>query len=96
VQAKERRNTQFKIIVTHSLGDGPRPISECFKIHIGADEALFLQMKPHLVTKLKLVRNLMLVMSLLILGIGLIQDIMNLFLEVLHPFNEFGFSSASL
>jgi hypothetical protein len=49
-------------------------------------------MQPHLVTNLKLVRNPMLVMSLLILGIGLLQDIMNLLLEVLDPFNEFGCS----
>jgi hypothetical protein len=49
-------------------------------------------MQPHLVTNQKLVRNLMLVMSLLILGIGLLQDIMNLLLEVLDPFKKFGFS----
>jgi hypothetical protein len=32
------------------------------------------------------------VMSLLILVIGLLKNIMNLLLEVLDPFNKFGFS----
>jgi hypothetical protein len=49
-------------------------------------------MKPHLVTNLKIVRNPMLVMPFLILGISLLQDNMELLLEVLDPFNEFGFS----
>jgi hypothetical protein len=32
----------------------------------------------------------MLVMSLLVLGISLLKDVMNLLLEVLDPFNKFG------
>jgi hypothetical protein len=55
---------------------------------VGACEALFLQMQPHLITNLKLVWNLMLVMLLLVLGIGFLQDIMNLLLDVLDPFKK--------
>jgi hypothetical protein len=88
VQAKERGNTQFKSILTHNLRDGVRPILEWFEIPVGVYEALFLQMQPHLITNLKLVWNLMLVMSLLVLGIGFLQDIMNLLLDVLDPFQQ--------
>jgi hypothetical protein len=94
VQAKERGNTQFKSILTHNLCDGVRPISKWFELLVGACEALFLQMQPHLITNLKLVWNLMLVMSLLVLGIGFLQDIMNLLLDVLDPFKKFGSLSA--
>jgi hypothetical protein len=41
VQAKERGNTQFKIILTHNLCDGVRPISEWFDIPMGGCEVLF-------------------------------------------------------
>jgi hypothetical protein len=53
---------------------------------------LFLQMQPDLITNLKLVWNMMLVLSLLVLGVGLQHDIMNLLLEVMDSFNKFGYS----
>jgi hypothetical protein len=34
----------------------------------------------------------MLTMALLVLGIGFLQNIMNLSFDVLDPFNKFGFS----
>jgi hypothetical protein len=89
VQAKERRNTQFKNIVTHNLFVVVRPILEWCELPMGSYEALFLQIQPHLVTNLKLVRNPMMVTSLLILGTALLQDITKLLLEVLDPFNNF-------
>jgi len=49
-------------------------------------------MKPYIFNNLKLVRNSMLFMLLHILGIGLLQDIMNLFLDVLYLFKKFGCS----
>jgi hypothetical protein len=58
----------------------------------GAYEAPFLQMKPYLITNLKLMWNSMLVTSLLVLGIGLLLDSMNLLLEVIYSFNKFRFS----
>jgi hypothetical protein len=81
------RFTQLERIITHNLGDGVIPILEWSKIHVGACEVIFLQMQPHLFTNLKLVRDPMLVMLLLIIGIGLLQYIMNLFLEVMDPFD---------
>jgi hypothetical protein len=33
----------------------------------------------------------MLVMSLLVLGIGFLQDVMDLLVDVLNPFNKYGF-----
>jgi hypothetical protein len=85
-----KSTTQFKRIVTHNFSDGVRPVSKWSKILMGACDVLFLHMKPHLVTNLKLVRSSMMVMPFLILGIGLLQDIMNLFLEVMDLFIEFG------
>jgi hypothetical protein len=89
MEAKERVNTQFKRVLTHSLHDGLRPILQWDEIPMGVFEALFLQMKPCFITNLKLVWNPMLVMSFLVLGIGFLQDIMNLFLDVLDPFKIF-------
>jgi hypothetical protein len=59
---------------------------------MGVCEALFLKMQPHLVTNIKIVRNMMSIMSLLIRGIGLLQDIMNMLLVVLDLFKIFGYS----
>jgi hypothetical protein len=91
VQAKERVNNQLKIILTHNLHDDVSLIHYRFELHVGECEALFLQMQPHFITNLKLVWNTMLVMSLLILGIGFLQDIMNLLLDVLDLFKKIGY-----
>jgi hypothetical protein len=59
---------------------------------MGSYEVLFLQMQPYLISHLKLVWNPMLIMALLVLGIGFLQNIMNLLLDVLDSFNKFGCS----
>jgi hypothetical protein len=91
VQAKERGNTQFKIILTHNLGDGVRTVSEWVELLMGFSKALFLQMKPYLIYHLKLLSYPMLIVVLLIHGIGFMQNIMILLLDVMDSFNEFGF-----
>ena len=58
------------------------------KLPIGSYEALFLQMEANLVAHLEFVWNLMLIMALLVLGNGFLQNIMDLFLDVLNHFNE--------
>ena len=60
------------------------------KLPIGSYEAIFLQMQPNLVSHLEFVWNLMLIMALLVLGIGFLQNIMDLLSDVLNPFNELG------
>jgi hypothetical protein len=45
-------------------------------------------MKPHFVTHLEVVWHPMLIMSLLVLSIGSVQDVMNLLADVLNVFNE--------
>ena len=60
------------------------------KILIKSSEALFLQMQPNLVAHLEFVWNSMLIMALLVLGIGFLQNLMDLLLDVLNIFNEFG------
>ena len=57
---------------------------------IGSCEVLFLQMQPNLVAHLEFVWNPMLIMALLVLGIGFLQNIMDLLLDVLNIFNETG------
>ena len=47
-------------------------------------------MKPDLVTNLEFVYNLILIMALLVLGIGFLQNIMDLLSNVLNIFNEPG------
>ena len=47
-------------------------------------------MQPNLVAHLEFVWNLMLIMALLLLGIGFLQNIMDLLLNVLNPFNKPG------
>jgi hypothetical protein len=83
-----RGNTQFKSIVTHILGDGVRPIAKWMKLPIGSCEALFLKMQQNLVAHLEFVWDPMLIMAPLVLGIGFMQYIMDLFSNVLHLFNE--------
>ena len=62
------------------------------KLSVGPGETLFLQVQPNLVTHFEGMWNSMLFMALLILGIGFLQDVMDLFLNVLNSFNEFGCS----
>ena len=45
-------------------------------------------MQPNFVTHLEFVWNLMLIMALLVLGVGFLQNIMDLLLDVLNIFNE--------
>jgi len=58
---------------------------------MGSYEVLFLYMQLYLTSYLKLVWNPMLIMALLILGIGFLQNNMNLLSDILYPFNKFGF-----
>jgi hypothetical protein len=70
VQAKGRRNIQFQIILTHNLHDGVRNILKWYDLLVVAREVLFLQIYPYLITDLKIVWNLILLMSLFVLGFG--------------------------
>jgi hypothetical protein len=90
VQVKEGENVKIKIIFTHSLGDGIRSIAEWTKILMGSYKSLFLQVQTNFVSHLKLVWHPMLIMVLLVLGIGLLQNILNLLVDVLDSFNELG------
>jgi hypothetical protein len=95
VQAKEGGNVELKIIVTHNLGDGVRSIWSG-KILMGSCKAFFLQMQPNFISHLKLVWHPVLIMALLVLGIGLLQNILNLLVDVLDSFNEQVALSASV
>jgi hypothetical protein len=90
MQAKEWGNVELKSIVTHNLGDGVRSIMEWTKLLMGSCKALFLQMQPNFIAHLKLVGHQVLIMALLVLGIGLLKNIMNLLADVLDLFNEPG------
>jgi hypothetical protein len=90
VQAKEGGNVELKIIVTHNLGDGVRSIAEWMKLLMGSCKAFFLQVQPNFISHLKLVWHPVLIMALLVLGIGLLQNILNLLADVLDSFNEPG------
>ena len=70
MQVEQRGNTLLKIILTHSLGDGVRPILEWAGLSMGPFEVLFFQMQPNLISLLELVWNSMLIVALLILSIG--------------------------
>jgi hypothetical protein len=50
---------------------------------MGSLEALFLKMKPYLISHLKLVWYSMLIMAFLVFGIGFMKNTMNLLLDVL-------------
>jgi len=64
---------------------------------MGSREPLFLQMKPNLVPHLKLVRNVIVVMSLLVLGINFFQNFIDFLSDVFNPFNKsIGLFSLSL
>ena len=58
------------------------------KLPIGSCEVHFLQMQPNHVAQLEFMWNLMLIMALLVLGIGFLQNIMNLLSDVLNLFNK--------
>lgn len=62
-------NAELEFIVSHSLGNGVRTISEWFEFPIGSDKAFFLQMQSDFIAHLKLLWHLMLIMLLLVLGI---------------------------
>jgi hypothetical protein len=62
------------------------------KLLMGSYEVLFLQMKPYLISHLKLMWYLMLIMALLVIGIGFFQNITNMLLDVLDSLNKFGCS----
>jgi hypothetical protein len=89
VQTKEWWNAKLKGIFPYNLGEGVRPISKKTKLAVGSNEALLLQMQPHFVTQLEVVWHPMLIMSLLVLSIGSVQDVMNLLADVLNVLNEF-------
>jgi hypothetical protein len=90
VQAKEGGNVELKIIFTHNLGDGVRSITEWMKLPMGSCKEFFLQVQPNFISHLKLVWHPMLIMALLVLGIGLLQNILNLLVDVMDSFNELG------
>jgi hypothetical protein len=58
------------------------------KLAVGSSKALLLQMQPHFVTHLEVVWHPMLIMSLLVLSIGSVQDVKNLLVDVLNALNE--------
>ena len=70
------------------LLDTSKVVEKLTKLPIGSYEELFLQMKPNLFSHLEFVWDSMLIMALLVLGIGFLQNIMNLLSDVLNPFNE--------
>jgi len=72
VKAKEWGKVERKIIVTHYLGDGAGSIMEWMKLLMRPCKAFFLQVKPNLVSHLKLVWQPVLIMELLVLGIGIL------------------------
>jgi hypothetical protein len=55
---------------------------------MGSYKAFFIQMQPNFISDLKLVWHLVLIMEFLVLGIGHIQNIMNLLVDVLNSFNQ--------
>jgi hypothetical protein len=57
---------------------------------MGSHKAFFLQVQENFISRLKLVWHLMLIMALLVLGIGLLQNIMYLLVDVMDPLNELG------
>jgi hypothetical protein len=91
VQTKEWWNVELKGIFPYSLREGVWPISKRTKLALGSSKAFLLQMQPHFVTHLEVVWHPMLIMSLLVLSIGSVQDVMNLLADVLNVLNEFVF-----
>ena len=69
MHAKEWGNAELKCIISHSLGNAVRTISEWSEFLIGSGKVFLLQMQLDFVTHLKLVWHPMLIMSLLVIGI---------------------------
>jgi hypothetical protein len=88
VESKEGGNVELKKNFTHNLGDGIRSTTEWMNLSIGHCKGFFLQVKPNFISHLKLVWHPMLIMALLVLGIGLLKNIMNLLVDVLDSVNE--------
>ena len=82
MQAKERRNVELKRIIPHDLGDSVWPITEWVKLPMGSCKSFFLQVQPNIVAHLKLMWHPMLIMALLVLGIRLLLNILNLLVDV--------------
>jgi hypothetical protein len=57
---------------------------------MGSCEVIFLQVQPHLISNMELVWYSMLIMALIVLGIGFLQNIMKLLLDVHDALNKFG------
>ena len=74
----------------HNIGDGVRPIEKWTKLPIRSCEALFLQKQPNLVAHLEFVWNPMLIMALLVLSVGFLQNIKDLLSDVMNLLNELG------
>jgi hypothetical protein len=89
VQTKEWWNANIKGTFPYSLGEGVWPISEWTKLAVGSSEALLFQMQPYFVAHFEVVWHPMLIMSLLVLSIGSVQDVMNLLEDLLNFLNEF-------
>ena len=85
---RNRGNAELKCIISHSLSNGVRTISEWYEFLIGTDKAFPLQMQPDFVAHLKLVWHPMLIMALLVISIGSVKYIMDLLVDVLNVLNE--------
>jgi hypothetical protein len=59
---------------------------------MGSCETLFLKIQPYLISHLKLVWHPMLIVALLLLGVGFLQNFVNLLLNVMDSLNKFGCS----
>ena len=57
---------------------------------MGSYREFFLQVQPNFISRVKFVWHMVLIMVLLVIGIGLIQNILNLLADVLDSFNELG------
>jgi hypothetical protein len=90
VQVKEGGKVELKIIVTHKLGDGVRSITKWMKLTMRPCKELFLQVRLKIFANLKLVRHLLLDMAFLVIGIGILQKILNLLADVLDLLNDPG------
>jgi hypothetical protein len=90
MQTKEGWSGELKRISTHNLGNSVRPITKWVKLLMGPGETLFLKMYPNFVANLKLVWYPMLIMALLVLSIGFLQNLLDLLVDVLNPLNEYG------
>ena len=74
-----------RVVVHHN-----RTISEWYELSMGYGKAFFLQMQPNFVTHIKLMLHLVLIMSLFVIGIWLLQYVVNLLVDVLDAFNKSG------